>query len=603
VVTVLPGWKDSFFLQDATGGISVDRAEHGVAVHAGDLVEVTGTSNPGLFASSLDETAVRVLGIGTMPKARLYSYPELEGGQQDAEWIEVRGVVQSARQETLWGKRVLVLHMQIGGGLIMVRLLHFDIDDESRLVDALVRVRGVCGTVYNDKRQFTGIRLFSTDARDIYVEEGAPGDPFHSPTNPVRSVMQAGTDPRLGHRIKISGIVTYQDPGRALYLQDGNDGILVTSDQPTRVAPGARIEAVGFPAMGTSSPMLRNAVFRVVGAGHIEPAWIRAEDFLKEKANFSFVQYENQLVRLQGVVVSPLALPVEYAWLLQDSTGDFAAFLPRRPGSHKPPDIEVGSTVAVTGIYVASVDEDGQPRAFRILMRGPEDMVVLKRAPWWTARHLMMVLGLALAVVLATTSWILLLRRRVTQQTQQLRESEERFRIQAQHDTLTGLASRSFLHDKLNEEISRAARSGRRLGVLMVDLDHFKQVNDSLGHHAGDELLCIVAERIRLSVRKHDTVARMGGDEFVVLLTDLGSVSEAELIGAKVVSTVSAPAMIGTNSMLVSASVGVCTYPEGGPDGDSLLQVVDAEMYKAKAGGRNNFSVYTRGRLRVQRQT
>jgi diguanylate cyclase (GGDEF)-like protein len=602
VVTVLPGWQDSFFVQDATGGIAVDRAEHGVAVHAGDLVEVTGTSNPGLFASSLDETALRVLGAGTMPKSRIYSYPELEGGEQDAAWIEVRGVVQSARQENLWGRRVLVLHMEIGGGLITVRLLQFDIDDESRLVDALVRVRGVCGTVYNDKRQFTGIRLFATDARDIYMEEGAPGDPFHSQTNPVRSVMQAGTNPRLGHRVKISGIVTYQDPGRALYLQDGNDGILVTSDQATRVKPGTRIEAVGFPAMGTSSPMLRNAVFRTVGTAHVEPALIRADDFLKQKANFSFVQYENQLVRLRGVVVSPLALPIEYAWLLQDSTGDFAAYLPRRPGSPKPPNIEVGSTVEVTGIYVASVDEYGQPRAFRILMRGPADMVVLKHAPWWTARHLMMVLGLALAMVLATTSWVLMLRKRVTEQTRQLRESEERFRKQAQHDTLTGLASRSFLHEKLREEISRAQRSNGRIGVLMVDLDHFKDVNDTLGHHAGDELLRIVAARIRSSVRKHDTVARMGGDEFVVLLTGIRSISEAELIGATVVSNVSAPAMVGTESMLVSASVGVCTYPEGGSDGDSLLQVVDAEMYKAKAGGRNTFSVYTRGQVTIQRQ-
>jgi GGDEF domain-containing protein len=87
-----------------------------------------------------------------------------------------------------------------------------------------------------------------------------------------------------------------------------------------------------------------------------------------------------------------------------------------------------------------------------------------------------------------------------------------------------------------------------------------------------------------------------------VLLTGIRSISEAELIGATVVSNVSAPAMVGTESMLVSASVGVCTYPEGGSDGDSLLQVVDAEMYKAKAGGRNTFSVYTRGQVTIQRQ-
>ncbi len=597
VVTVLPGWQDSFFVQDATGGIAVDRAEHGIALHAGDLVEVTGTSNPGLFASSVDETAVRILGAGTIPKAHLYTYPEMEGGQQDAQWVEVSGVVQSAREDTVWGKRVLVLRMEIGGGMMTVRLLQYQPDDAARLVDALIRVRGVCGTAYNDKRQFTGLRLFAGDARDIEVKEPAPGNPFAAETHPVRSVMQAGTNPRLGHRIKIAGIVTYQDPGRSLYLQDGDDGILVTSEQTTRIHPGARIEAVGFPAMGASSPELRNAIFRVVGSGQVEPVVIHADDFLKHKANFTFVQYDNQLVRLQGVVVSPLALPMEYAWLLHDSTGDFAAYLPRRPGSPRPPDIEIGSTVAVTGVYVARVDEDGQPRAFRILMRGPADMVVVKRASWWTPQHLIMVLIVALSGVLATTLWSIMLRRRVHEQTAKLRESEGRFREQAQRDMLTGVSSRSFLHEQLQQSVERARQNGGRLGVLMIDLDHFKQVNDTLGHHAGDDLLRVVADRIRSSVRKNDIVARMGGDEFVVLLNDLGDVKEAAAIGAKVVSNVSAPATIGSQPMVVSASVGVCTYPEGGASGEALLQNVDREMYKVKAGGRNSFSVYTRAQV------
>jgi diguanylate cyclase (GGDEF)-like protein len=187
----------------------------------------------------------------------------------------------------------------------------------------------------------------------------------------------------------------------------------------------------------------------------------------------------------------------------------------------------------------------------------------------------------------------MMLRRQVLRQTSLLRESEGRFRNQAQIDTLTGVSSRAFLHEQLESAVAGARRLGGWIGVMMLDLDHFKQVNDTLGHHVGDALLCIVAHRIRATVRKTDVVARMGGDEFVVLLMDIGNAAEAATVGAKLVANVAVPAEIDGRQMAVSASVGVCVYPSGGTDGDTLLQRCDEAMYRAKKKGRNSSCVYT----------
>jgi diguanylate cyclase (GGDEF)-like protein len=126
----------------------------------------------------------------------------------------------------------------------------------------------------------------------------------------------------------------------------------------------------------------------------------------------------------------------------------------------------------------------------------------------------------------------------------------------------------------------------------MVDLDGFKEVNDSLGHHAGDLVLCEVAARLVCSVRQTDTVARLGGDEFIVLLPDLQFAAVAESIAAKIVAAICEPIDVKGSQVQISASVGVCTSQEQGADAEKLMHDVDAAMYLAKKNGRNRFQVY-----------
>jgi diguanylate cyclase (GGDEF)-like protein/PAS domain S-box-containing protein len=177
--------------------------------------------------------------------------------------------------------------------------------------------------------------------------------------------------------------------------------------------------------------------------------------------------------------------------------------------------------------------------------------------------------------------------------TERKRADEEIYHV-AHHDPLTGLPTRTLLRDRLEVAIERARRSQDTLAVMMVDLDNFKRVNDSLGHQAGDTVLCEISERLQTCVRKSDTVGRMGGDEFVVLLPDLRSDKDAEEISQKLLAAVARPIRIGKHEIIVTASIGISFFP-GCDDVDSLFKNADFAMYRVKNNGRNGSQIYTPG--------
>jgi diguanylate cyclase (GGDEF)-like protein/PAS domain S-box-containing protein len=162
----------------------------------------------------------------------------------------------------------------------------------------------------------------------------------------------------------------------------------------------------------------------------------------------------------------------------------------------------------------------------------------------------------------------------------------------ARHDALTGLPNRSLLHDRLAAAIASGQRHGTRLAVLFLDLDRFKQVNDSLGHATGDQLLQAIATRLSESVRGTDTVCRQGGDEFVVLLSDVQRKEDVAAATSKVIAAVNGPHKVGRRHLHATASVGVALYPENGRDADTLLKNADIAMYYAKDHGRDHFRFF-----------
>lgn len=169
---------------------------------------------------------------------------------------------------------------------------------------------------------------------------------------------------------------------------------------------------------------------------------------------------------------------------------------------------------------------------------------------------------------------------------------EERLDRLAHYDPLTGLPNRSLLMDRLEQSVERANRQGTRVGLLYLDLDHFKQVNDTLGHAAGDALLREMAQRMRSCVRSVDTVARLGGDEFVVLVPDVHSRDELTHVANKIIETLTPPCQIEGQTVLAPASVGISVFPDDGSDVHGLIRHADAAMYLVKQTGRGAFRFY-----------
>ena len=159
-------------------------------------------------------------------------------------------------------------------------------------------------------------------------------------------------------------------------------------------------------------------------------------------------------------------------------------------------------------------------------------------------------------------------------------------------DPLTGLPNRALLLDRLAHAISNAKRHGNRVALLFLDLDHFKQINDSFGHAAGDRALQLVADSLSALVRETDTVSRYGGDEFLVLLSEVSQAGDAAVIAEKVNVALAAHGRIDGHAVCLSASIGISIYPEDGEDADALIDHADAAMYRAKAQSLGGFAFH-----------
>ena len=172
------------------------------------------------------------------------------------------------------------------------------------------------------------------------------------------------------------------------------------------------------------------------------------------------------------------------------------------------------------------------------------------------------------------------------------RRAEERTRHLALHDSLTGLPNRTLFHDRLEHALAEARRHDRRAGLLLLDLDNFKDINDTLGHTAGDRLLVEVARRLDACVRVSDTVARLGGDELALILTEVRRPEDAALVARKAMYRMAKPFRLDGREVETTTSIGIAIYPADGEDADQLLRAADMALYRAKAEGRNAFRFY-----------
>lgn len=175
------------------------------------------------------------------------------------------------------------------------------------------------------------------------------------------------------------------------------------------------------------------------------------------------------------------------------------------------------------------------------------------------------------------------------------KRDEQTIRHLAYYDALTNLPNRTLFHDRLTLALAQAHRSKQRLAVMILDLDRFKTITDTLGHAVGDRILANVGKRLEDSLREGDTVARSGGDEFMLLLPGLSGVEDAGKIAQKILGIFATPFLSGGEELHVTASIGVCLYPSDGEDAETLIKNADVTMYRAKEQGRNNYQLYAPG--------
>jgi diguanylate cyclase (GGDEF)-like protein len=585
--------RASLFVHDATGGIYAELAEGSLKdFPPGTLVDVRGVSGTGEFAPIIAHPQITVIGHAPLPaNPRRESLAYLMNGAADGHWVEVEGLVHSVFEY----RHNVTLQLEMEGKIVPVVMVKEADANYSALVDAKVRVRASAGPTFNTSLQMIGVRLMCPNLSAIKIIEAPPEDPYTLPIIAVDRLLRWDLVSDSFHRVHLRGRVTLQWPGLLLCIRDATRGICAQTTQDTHVAEGDDIDVVGFVAPGDSSPTLTDAIFRIKSNG----SPVAAEQVNAEQALFG--RHDSELVQIGGQLIGKDNTSSDTTLLLSSGKNFFTAIFPKNLTGSESSGLKNGSVLRVTGICSVQLDAqriaigEGRavPKSFRILMRSPEDVVVVQKPSWWTPLHALVLLALVLTGTLVVLAWVIILRKHVMQQAILLRKSEERFRHMALHDALTGLATRLLLEDRLGTAVEAAKRHQTRLALLMIDIDKFKSINDTYGHHCGDEVLRAAAGRLMQAVRRSDTVARMGGDEFVVLLPDINDPAMAESIAAKIVKSLAEPVHFLEVQIPISASVGVCTLTANELDSERLLQAADEALYKAKARGRNCYHVFT----------
>jgi signal transduction histidine kinase len=422
-----------FFVQDASAGIYVEGSlSPQFAHHFGDLVELEGVTGPGKFAPVIRELKVRVLGKGTLPPTRIYPFSELAGGQQDSQWVGVRGIVRAVSiDRTSWHESVLAMTVASGGGRFTVRVPIEREEDFASWIDSEVLIEGVCGSLFNTQRQLIGVLFYVPDLRLIKVEMQAKEVPFSS-------LMRFSSGKGPQHRVRVRGVVAYQQPGRGLFLQNHGQGLRVLTQQDTKLAVGDVVDVVGFPAVGASAPVLEDAVFHRVGSG-------KPPDPVRLDLTIPWEQYDGALVFTDANLLQVENQSDGQHLLLQQDDQIFEATLEPHSALDRLPTNRVNSKLRITGIcLVSNGGLWSVPQSFRILLRSPQDVTVLQAPPWWNLRRALWLLGIMGGVLLLVLAGMVVLGRRLREQMVIIRQKlqhgavlEERNRIARElHDTL-----------------------------------------------------------------------------------------------------------------------------------------------------------------------
>lgn len=478
VITYCAKGRPLRFLQDETGGTYFSGPGREVigeipeSLEPGMEVEVDGVTVPGRFVPYVQRRtaipdSVRVLGRRPLPPPRRVSIGELSDPQFHSDYIELTGVVRQLHHRVMDDAKTTVVWIKVGTNTSTFTVQFFDPRGLDRLpprfIGSRVTVRGVYGSNFNDRRQLVGFRLFVDPERGVTVDQPGPADPLTAlPVTPLSALMQFQGEKSDSPMARIAGTVTQVVPARGFYVESQERGVWIEHEAEENLPrTGDRVTAVGFPAFGPWNPILKDAFFSRNGGSTL------ARPPLIDTAEATSGRFDCRRVAMQGTLLEVFAGMEAPSALVQQAGDTFVVEWIRADAASELRKLRPGALVEITGTCLNkrpetrwAAFESGPYTAlaapkkvgFRLLVATPADVKELRAPNWWTPERIWSALGGVALLATAFLGWNILLRRRVTAQTEIIRAQAAR---EAVHDDRTRIARE--LHDTLEQELTGIA--------------------------------------------------------------------------------------------------------------------------------------------------
>jgi diguanylate cyclase (GGDEF)-like protein len=697
-VTYFRSYDKDLFVQDGNDAIYV-HATTTLKLTPGDRVLVRGTTHES-FRPYVNSSDITVVGHGALPKPIQPNFEQMIRAEADCKLVSVHALIRSADlvPDTRSPIAAGYLHMIVDGGPVDANV---DTEDETALkglLDAEVEITGAISGHFDNKMQMTGILLHVQSLAGVKILKRAGSDPWSIPVTPMDRVVTGYRLNDFSQRTRVRGTITYYQPGKALVLEDGSRSLWINTDSWNPLHVGDVADVIGFPTVDNGFLTLnRGEVRDSLVQAPVTPSLFTWRDLaLGGNDGHSHVF---DLVSVEGQVVTEVRQATQDLYVLE-SDGHLFSVILNHPAlqalaSVRPmKDVPLGARIRVTGIcMLADANPFNGEVPFNILIRDFDDIVVVAQPPWLNVRHLMLIVGMLFALVIAIgiRAWSMERRNRrsigslayverrrskvledinhskplaeileritelvsvrlngapcwcqvadgaalgnrpIDYKSSSLRIVEnpiparsgpalgsifaafdarinpdavekaalamaaelatlaiETSRLysdlvhRSEFDLLTDVQNRFSMEKTLSAMIQSARETAGIFGLIYIDLNEFKQVNDLHGHLVGDQYLQEVSRRMKRQLRPCDVLARLGGDEFAILVSEVRNRAEIEEITARLESCFHEP-FIGDGYFLEgSASFGISLYPEDADSADSLLRGADAAMYVAK---------------------
>jgi diguanylate cyclase (GGDEF)-like protein len=699
-VTYFRDYERTLFVQDGDNAIYV-LAPLNQRLDPGDRILIRGFTRDSFRPVVVGES-ITLLHHGSAPQPAEVEFTPLIQAKFDCHYVTVRGTVISAVPTLSSGHITTLLHIGMHKGTVEATVDRGTLARLSDLIGAEVAVTGAESGNFDGKMQQTGILVHVTSFDDVHILHKAPVDAWSVPLTPMDQVLNSYDVDDHTPRVRVQGVITYFQSGQMAVLQDGDRSLRVLTKSIEPLNVGDRAEAIGEPFVEDGFLTLQWGDFRTTGDGAapVNPVLVNWDQLASGRHAFD-------LVSIEGKVVTQVREHARDLYIIAADGHLFSASVryqvaTNAGGIKAPPPmamIPTGSRVRVTGVVMHDdANPFNGPMPFTILLRSAGDVVVLAHPSWLNVENLIMIVGGLLILVAGGSAWVMLLRRKVHEQTTELAARKEAeailerkrsrileningtvpleeilqqitefaaFRLdgapcwceigdgirfgnvaaetaglnvirqeipsrsgplhghllaaialgapctvhaqeamamgawlatlaietrglysdlvhRSEFDLLTDVFNRFSFERRVDSLIETARQSSANFGLVYIDLDDFKQVNDQYGHRAGDQFLQQTAHRMKRQLRPSDMLARLGGDEFAVLLPNVRGPNDVEEVASRLQRCFADPLPVDGYMLRGSVSIGTALYPDDGSTKDSLLSAADAAMYVEK---------------------